>query len=148
MSSPASDGEQTSPLLGRRSNDKRLSGHGEVWNSFGFVEVGEQRVEEGELGGYPMKRTKSSLFHEDIDEHAFQNYKLLDNRLSLLQRELVTMKRKMDVFEEDKSKTNQWGVKYTRTSLIKTFTLTCYYFHTECSTQRFQSSSIIGLFQT
>ena len=135
MSSPASESEQTSPLLGRRNSDKRLSSHGEVWNSFGFVEVGEQRVEEGELGGYPMKRTKSSLFHEDIDEHSMQNYKLLDNRLSLLQRELVTMKRKMDVFEEDKSKTNQWGVKYTRTLLIVTPTLAYYFYHTEYSTQ-------------
>jgi hypothetical protein len=87
------------------------------------VEVGEQKGEKNhdslnsshaDLGGYPMKRTKSSLFYDEPDEYMPSNYKLLDNRLALLQRELLTMKRKMDVFEEDKSKTNKWGVKYTR----------------------------------
>lgn len=92
----------------------RRPGHPEVWNSWGFVEVGEQRGADG----YPLKRTKSSLFSDFGDEHISANYRLLENRLSVLQRELVTIKRKVDVFEEDASKTNKWGVKYSRTPVI------------------------------
>lgn len=97
----------------------RRAGHSEVWNSWGFVEVGEQRGADG----YPLKRTKSSLFSDIGEEHFSSNYRLLENRLSVLQRELVTIKRKVDVFEEDASKTNKWGVKYSRASSLS---LLCY----------------------
>jgi len=104
--------------LGEGIHDKRRSSHPEVWNSFGFVEVGEQRDSQGEYVGYPMKRTKSSLFAEASEENISANYKLLENRLLLLQREVGTIKRKLDVFEEDSGKSIKWGVKYTRTSPI------------------------------
>lgn len=65
-----------------------------------------------------MRRTRSSLFSEHGEEHVPTTYRLLENRLSVLQRELVTIKRKVDVFEEDASKTNKWGVKYSRTSTL------------------------------
>jgi hypothetical protein len=114
MSSPQSSLGESPPRYPENGKPRHRANHPEVWNSFGFVEVGEQRGEDGDLFGYPMKRTKSSLFVEHSDENISANYRLLENRISLLQRELVTIKRKVDVFEEDSSKTSKWGVKYSR----------------------------------
>ena len=111
-------------------HDKPRALHPEVWNSFGFVEVGEQRGSEGEYVGYPMKRTKSSLFSEHSEETISANYKLLENRLSLLQREVGTIKRKIDVFEEDSGKSIKWGVKYTRTPSYSHENIVCRIFLT------------------
>lgn len=121
-SPPSSPSGSSPPQFGAQDRAQelknKLQSH-EIWNSFGFVEVGEQKAMDegaGALFGYPMKRTKSSYFGDPGDE-PYPTYKLLDNRIALLQRELVSIRRKVDGIEEDTSKTTKWGVKYTRTRL-------------------------------
>jgi hypothetical protein len=81
-----------------------------LYNSFGFVDVSEQKAE----GDFPLRRSKSFPWGSSTalePDAIWLLYKHVDNRLQILERELSALRVKMTAVEENKSR---WGVKYSR----------------------------------